>query len=71
MAQLMLLSLTDSCFNKIQIDFTFLVPADPGSPGKRTVKRVFVFFISKSNTVFNIKFGNTKGSRCFVIYSFG
>ena len=55
MAQLMLLSLTDSCFNKIQIDFTFLVPADPGSPGKRTVKRVF---ISKSNTVFIIEFGN-------------
>jgi len=44
LAQLMLLPLTDSCFNKIQIDFTFLVPADPGSPGKRTVKRVFVFY---------------------------
>ena len=44
MAQLMLLPLTDSCFNKIQIDFTFLVPADPDSPGKRTVKRVFVFY---------------------------
>ena len=40
MAQLMPLPLTVSCFNKIQIGFTFLVPADPGSPGKRAVKRV-------------------------------
>ena len=35
MAQLMPLPLTISCFSKIQIDFTFLVPAHPGSPGKR------------------------------------
>ena len=28
------LPLTVSCFSKIQIDFTFLVPAYPGSPGK-------------------------------------
>jgi len=34
MAQLMLLPLTVSCFSKIQISFTFLVPARPGSPGK-------------------------------------
>jgi len=33
-AQLMPLPLIDSCFSKIQIGFTFLVPADPGSPGK-------------------------------------
>jgi len=26
--------LTVSCFGKIQIGFTFLVPAHPGSPGK-------------------------------------
>ena len=42
MAQLMPLPLTVSCFNKIQIGFTFLVPADPGSPGKRAVKRLCV-----------------------------
>ena len=42
MAQLMPLPLTVSCFSKIQIDFTFLVPADLGSPGKRAVKRVCV-----------------------------
>ena len=31
------LPLTVSCFSKIQIGFTFLVPAHPGSPGKRCV----------------------------------
>jgi len=36
------LPLTVSCFSKIQIGFTFLVPAHPGSPGKRAVKRVCV-----------------------------
>jgi len=30
------------CFSKIQIGFTFLVPAHPGGPGKRAVKRVCV-----------------------------
>jgi len=35
MAQLMPLPLTVSCFSKIPIGFTFLVPARPGSPGKR------------------------------------
>jgi len=34
MAQLMPLPLTVSCFSKIQIGFTFLVLAYPGSPGK-------------------------------------
>ena len=36
------LPLTVSCFSEIQIGFTFLVPAHPGSPGKRAVKRVCV-----------------------------
>jgi len=40
MAQLMPLPLTVSCSNKIQIGFTFLVPAHLGSPGQRAVKRV-------------------------------
>ena len=39
-AQLMPLPLTVSCSSKIQIGFTFLVPAHPGSPGKRAVKWV-------------------------------
>jgi len=42
MAQLMPLPLTVSCFSKIQAGFAFLVPAHPGSPGKRAVKRVCV-----------------------------
>ena len=41
-AQLMPLPLTVSCFSKIQIGFTFLVPAVLSSPGKRAVKRVCV-----------------------------
>jgi len=42
MAQLMPLPLTVSCSSKIQIGFTFLVPAHPGSPGKMADKRVCV-----------------------------
>jgi len=42
MAQLMPLPLTVFCFSKIQIGFTFLVPAYPGSPGQRAVKRACV-----------------------------
>jgi len=41
-AQLMPLPLTVSCSSKIQIGFTFLVPAHLGSPGQRAVKRVCV-----------------------------
>ena len=37
--QLMPLPLIVSCFSKIQIGFTFLVPAHLGSPGQRVVKR--------------------------------
>ena len=37
------LPLTVSCFNKIQMGFTYLVPAHLGSPGKRAVKRVCVY----------------------------
>jgi len=36
------LTLTVSYFSKIQIGFTFLVPAHPGSPGKRAIKRMCV-----------------------------
>jgi len=42
MAQMMPLPLTVSCFSKIQTGFTFLVPAYPGSPGKRAANRVCV-----------------------------
>ena len=36
------LPLTVSCFSKIKIGFTFLIPAHPGSPGKWSLKRVCV-----------------------------
>jgi len=42
MSQLVPLPLTVSCFSKIQIGFTFLVLAYPGSPGQRAVKWVCV-----------------------------
>ena len=58
MAQLVPLPLTVSCFSKIQIGFAFLVPAHPGSPGQRAVKRVCeggcvcvcVFFTSRRSS---------------------
>ena len=42
MAQLMPMPLIVSCFSKIQIGFTFLVPVYLGSPGKKAIKRVCV-----------------------------
>ena len=36
------LPLTVCCFSKIQIVFTFLVPAHQGSPGQRAIKQVCV-----------------------------
>ena len=42
MAQQIPLPLTVSCSSIIQIGFTFLVPAHPGSPGQRAVKRLCV-----------------------------
>ena len=59
MAQLMPLPLTVSCFSKIQIGFTFLVPVYLGSPGKRAVKCVCLcvracvcLFVCFSNIIF-------------------
>jgi len=52
-AQLMPLPLTVSCFSKIQFGFTFLVPAHPGSPRQRAIKRVCVLI--------NVKRGETDG----------
>jgi len=52
MAQLMLLPLTVSFFSEIQIGFTFLVPAHPGSPGKRAVKWVCVCVLCKECNIF-------------------
>ena len=52
MAQLMPLPLTVSCFSKIQIGFTFLVPADPGSPGLMRFK-VMPFGMVNSGSTYN------------------
>jgi len=42
MSQLMPLPLTVSCFSKIWIVFTFLLLAQPDSPGQRAIKQVCV-----------------------------
>ena len=42
MAQRVPLPLTVSCSCRIQIGFTFLVPAHLGSPGQRAIKRMCV-----------------------------
>ena len=55
MAQLMPLPLTVSCSSKIQIGFTFLVPAYLGSPGQRAVKWVCVMALCISTTLFYIQ----------------
>ena len=44
MAQLMPLPLTVSCFSKIHIGFTFLVPPHLSNPWQRAVKRVCVCY---------------------------
>ena len=51
MAQLMPLPLAVSCVSKIQIGFTCLVPAHPGSPGQTAVKGVCVCSSGMLNTL--------------------
>jgi len=46
MVQLMPLPLIVSCFSKIQIGLTFLVPAHPGSPRQMVVKQVRMCVLS-------------------------
>jgi len=57
MAQQMPLPLTVSCFSEIQIGFTFLVLAHPGSPGKRAVKRVCVCVCVQGSVVTYLRCG--------------
>ena len=52
------LPLTVSCFSKIRIVFTFLLPAHQGSPGQRVVKRV-LFYISCTLFLIRIIFKKT------------
>ena len=58
MAQLMPLPLTVFCFSKIQIGITFLVPAHPGSPGHRAIKRGVC---SQSSVLFALLVGWQEG----------
>ena len=44
-AQLIPLPLIVSCFSKMQVGFTFLVLAHPGSPGQRAVKWLCVILL--------------------------
>ena len=60
MAQLMPLPLTVSCFSKIQIGSTFLVPAHPSSPGQRAVKRVCVIYRQSPTAAYWNKFSSTE-----------
>jgi len=69
-AQLMPLPLTVSCFSKIQIGFTFLVPVHPGSPGNRAVKWVCVcacvsvwLILLRPSVLWHCWLGGTKGIR--------
>ena len=63
MAQRVPLPLTVSCFSKIQIGFTFLVPAHLGSPRKGAVKRVCACEYIEDMTF------KTVSAVCFIIYS--
>jgi len=47
MAQLMPLPLIFSCSSKIQIGFSFLVPAYPGCPGKEAVKWLLLLLFTR------------------------
>jgi len=72
MAQLMPLPLNVSCFSKIQVGIAFLVPAHPGSPGKRAVKRVCVCVVGKSlrNVSYSAVMGNTVFGRLMIMWTF-
>ena len=66
MAQLMPLPLTVSCFSKIQVWFTFLVPAHPGSPWQRAIKRLCACVCVSSGAVdSHSPAGRPQGSSAF------
>jgi len=57
---------TVSCSSKIQIGFTFLVPAHLGSPGQRAVKRMYVCIYrtrKAETTVSSIMLAASSGKR--------
>jgi len=51
------LSLTVSCFSKIQIGFTFLIPAHLGSPGQNPESRkIVVVVVTETAMLLLVKF---------------
>ena len=72
MDQLMPLPLNVSFFSKIQIGVTFLVPAHPGSPGKRAVKRECVCVpVREQSVVMSISVYVCDLRQIFSEYSYG
>jgi len=69
MSKLMPLPLTVSCFSKIQLAFTFLVLAQPSSPGQMAGKWVCVCDILKINQ--NTAFCNSFIERPWYRYLYG
>ena len=69
MAQRIPLPLTVSCFSKIQIGFTFLVPAHLGSPGKRAIKWVCVIVLCLVNESFGLSSGHAFFLTNFIAFS--
>jgi len=63
---LMSLPLTISCFSKIHIGLTFLVPAHPGSPRQRTDKRVCVSYYSGTQTD-SVRMKNSLHILCYTV----
>ena len=63
------LPLTISCSCKIQIGFTFRVPAYLGSPGKRAVKRVCVLFLAVSR-LSRVAYGSFMALSPFFLFLF-
>ena len=65
--ELMPLPLTVCCFSKIQIGFTFLVPAHPGGPRQRAVKWVSLCVCTAGLLLFLLLWhcwlGNSSGIR--------
>jgi len=66
MAQLMPLPLTVSCFSKIQINFTFLEPAHPGSPGHRTLNG----YVLNTHACLSVSFREVFTYKHYIVFKF-
>ena len=64
MAQLMPLPLTFSCFIKIQVGFTFLLVAHPGSPGKKSLNGRVCMCVHEEMTFKTVNYVTLHPSMC-------